>query len=294
MCMISYKHEPYIAQAIESILSQKVDFPIELVIGDDCSPDGTTAVIQHWAERDLRVKVLPCERNLGVMTNFSRTLEACRGTYVAVCEGDDYWTDPYKLASRWLSWMPIPTTPLPRINRRSSGTSVRCDFFESTYRQPSARKICSAADCFTRRRSCSANRWWTCSPPRPRSCRAIGCSTSACRSPARCITARSACAPTACTGDGMSSNVRVDQLRLDLDAIAYLRRLRPDFPARRYRSYVYLTIGLCRKATLPQRAGYLMLAFVYSFAFFPRNIAFITSRLARALASRLRAAPYTP
>ncbi|NJK42249.1 MAG: hypothetical protein HC937_00190 [Aquincola sp.] len=57
---------------------------------------------------------------------------------------------------------------------------------------------------------------------------------------------------------------------------------------------MYLTIGLCRKATLPQRAGYLMLAFVYSFAFFPRNIAFITSRLARALASRLRAAPYTP
>ncbi|NJK42248.1 MAG: glycosyltransferase [Aquincola sp.] len=200
VCMISYKHEPYIAQAIESILSQKVDFPIELVIGDDCSPDGTTAVIQHWAERDLRVKVLPCERNLGVMTNFSRTLDGLPRDLRRRVRGGRR-TGPILTSwrSRWLSWMPIPTTPLPRINRRSSGTSVRCDFFESTYRQPSARKICSAADCFTRRRSCSANRWWTCSPPRPRSCRAIGCSTSACRSPARCITARSACAPTACT-----------------------------------------------------------------------------------------------
>ncbi len=67
VCMIAYNHEVYIRQAIESILSQDVDFPIELVIGDDCSPDGTAAICEEFARRDPRVRLLSRERNLGVM-----------------------------------------------------------------------------------------------------------------------------------------------------------------------------------------------------------------------------------
>ena len=100
VCMISYRHEAFIAQAIESILAQQCDFDIELVIGDDCSPDRSSAICDEYARRDPRVRLLPRDRNLGVMANFSRTLQACRGQYVAVCEGDDYWIDPLKLAKQ--------------------------------------------------------------------------------------------------------------------------------------------------------------------------------------------------
>ena len=100
VCMISYQHAAYIRQAVESILSQDVDFPIELVIGDDCSRDDTGAICDEFAARDPRVRLLPRQRNLGVMPNFSRTLLACRGEYIAICEGDDYWTDPLKLSKQ--------------------------------------------------------------------------------------------------------------------------------------------------------------------------------------------------
>ena len=62
VCMIAYKHDAYIRQAIESILSQEVDFPLELVIGDDFSPDCTAAICEEFALRDPRVHVLPRER----------------------------------------------------------------------------------------------------------------------------------------------------------------------------------------------------------------------------------------
>ena len=96
--MITYNHERFVAQAIESVLMQKTEFPVELVIGEDCSTDGTRAICEHYArEYPGRVRLLPSERNLGMQANARRTLEACSGKYIAMCEGDDYWTDPQKL-----------------------------------------------------------------------------------------------------------------------------------------------------------------------------------------------------
>ncbi len=96
--MITFNHERFVAQAIESVLMQKTEFPVELVIGEDCSTDGTRAICEHYArEYPGRVRLLPSERNLGMQANARRTLEACSGKYIAMCEGDDYWTDPQKL-----------------------------------------------------------------------------------------------------------------------------------------------------------------------------------------------------
>lgn len=98
VCMLAYKHEKYIAQAIECVLAQQCDFPVELVIGEDCSPDRTRAIALGFQRlRPDVVRIITSKENVGMMANFRRTLTACRGRYIAFCEGDDYWTDPSKL-----------------------------------------------------------------------------------------------------------------------------------------------------------------------------------------------------
>jgi glycosyltransferase involved in cell wall biosynthesis len=98
--MITYKHEAFIAEAIEGVLMQEVDFPVELIIADDCSPDGTSEIVQGFIDKHSKgnwIKYTRHVNNKGMMPNFIWALEQCKGKYIALCEGDDYWTDPYKL-----------------------------------------------------------------------------------------------------------------------------------------------------------------------------------------------------
>jgi glycosyltransferase involved in cell wall biosynthesis len=96
--MITYNHAPYIAQAIECVLAQKTNFPFELVIGEDCSTDGTREIVFDYAKRfpDI-IRVITSDKNVGMKKNSLRTTEACQGKYIAYCEGDDYWHRDDKL-----------------------------------------------------------------------------------------------------------------------------------------------------------------------------------------------------
>lgn len=96
--MITYNHEKYIAQAIDSVLMQKTNFDFEIVIGEDCSTDRTREIVlEYKAKHPDKIKLLLQEKNVGMMQNFIDTLNACKGKYIAMLEGDDYWTDQYKL-----------------------------------------------------------------------------------------------------------------------------------------------------------------------------------------------------
>jgi glycosyltransferase involved in cell wall biosynthesis len=98
VCMVAYNQELFIGQAVESVLSQKVNFPIEIVIGEDCSTDRTAAIIRDLAAKApgvLRPRF--AERNVGAKENFLATIAECHGEYVAMLEGDDYWTCDDKL-----------------------------------------------------------------------------------------------------------------------------------------------------------------------------------------------------
>jgi glycosyltransferase involved in cell wall biosynthesis len=97
VCMITYNHEAYIHESIEGVLMQKCNFDYELVIGEDFSNDLTRIICEEYATQYPQINLLPSERNIGIMPNFIRTLQACTGKYIALCEGDDYWTDPFKL-----------------------------------------------------------------------------------------------------------------------------------------------------------------------------------------------------
>lgn len=96
--MITYNHEKYISQAIEGVLMQKTNFDFELVIGEDKSTDKTREICEKYASKyQNKIKLLPSDKHYGAMDNHNRTFKACTGKYIAMCEGDDYWTDPYKL-----------------------------------------------------------------------------------------------------------------------------------------------------------------------------------------------------
>jgi glycosyltransferase involved in cell wall biosynthesis len=288
VCMIAYKHEAYIRQAIESILAQDVDFAIELVIGDDCSPDGTAAICEEFAQRDPRVRLLPRERNMGVMPNFTRTLLACTGQYIAVCEGDDYWTDPLKLrkqvafldshhdfAGATHQSMIITNNQPVRVFKEgvahTLGTKdlIGGRLFHTAsvmFRRP-------VLDLFSQ-------------APLVLSCDRL---LNICMAFTGKVHYSDECM---CAyrvhGAGMSSNASVSQMKLDLDSIPYLKQLRSDFPAMHYRSYVYATIGLCRAATMAQKTWYLGMSFLLSFANFPGNLAYIASGLSRLTSNRIR------
>lgn len=96
--LITYNHEKFVAQAIESALMQETNFAYEIVVSDDCSRDRTPEIIADYARRyPDRIRPILRERNLGMNANFAETYYACNGMYVAFLEGDDYWTSPHKL-----------------------------------------------------------------------------------------------------------------------------------------------------------------------------------------------------
>jgi glycosyltransferase involved in cell wall biosynthesis len=96
--MITYNHAPYIAMAIDCVLAQKTNFPFELVIGEDCSTDGTREIVLDYAKRYPEIiRVITSEQNVGMHKNSLRTDQACKGMYIAYCEGDDFWHHLEKL-----------------------------------------------------------------------------------------------------------------------------------------------------------------------------------------------------
>ena len=108
----TYNHEEYLRQTLDSFLNQKTDFPFEVLVNDDASTDSTGDIIREYAARYPEI-IRPFYQKENL---YSRRINlydvvffpACRGEYIAVCEGDDYWNDPEKLQLQvdWLDAHP--------------------------------------------------------------------------------------------------------------------------------------------------------------------------------------------
>jgi glycosyltransferase involved in cell wall biosynthesis len=96
--IVTYNHAAYIGTVIESALAQVTSFPLEILICDDASSDGTADIVRHYATRfPHRIRTILAGRNLGANGNVARGLRAARGRFLAMLDGDDLWTSPDKL-----------------------------------------------------------------------------------------------------------------------------------------------------------------------------------------------------
>ena len=101
VCCLSYNHEAYLRDTLEGFLMQRVSFPIEILVNDDASTDGTRAIIRDYAARYPEL-IRPFYQDVNLYSQgkdlcLEVLYPAARGKYIALCEGDDYWTDPDKL-----------------------------------------------------------------------------------------------------------------------------------------------------------------------------------------------------
>ncbi len=104
ICCITFNHRLFIEQCIEGFLDQECDFRVEILIHDDASSDGTSLVLQQYADRYPSIfRVIQQSQNQyskGVNPYFSYLFSDARGQYIAICDGDDYWDDPEKIAKQ--------------------------------------------------------------------------------------------------------------------------------------------------------------------------------------------------
>ncbi len=98
---LTYNHEKFIAEAINSVLKQKTNQEIEYIIGDDCSKDKTTTIITNLISNQKNIKFYKNLKNLGLMKNLKKSLRMCSGDYVCFCEGDDYWCNDKKIQTQY-------------------------------------------------------------------------------------------------------------------------------------------------------------------------------------------------
>lgn len=95
---VTYNQEAFIAETLDSFLMQQVTFPMEIIVADDASTDKTPEIIAQYAQDhpDI-IRPILRSKNIGVLANFLETMRSAKGRYIALCEGDDYWTDKNKL-----------------------------------------------------------------------------------------------------------------------------------------------------------------------------------------------------
>jgi glycosyltransferase involved in cell wall biosynthesis len=99
VAMTAFNSERWLPRAIESAVNQRTDFPIEVIVADDCSTDATLRLAHSYRERNPNVvRVLERTKNIGIQRNYYETFEQCHGKYIAWLDADDFWTDPEKLA----------------------------------------------------------------------------------------------------------------------------------------------------------------------------------------------------
>src|SRR5436305_10628616 len=102
VCVFSFNLQKYIAQTIESILDQETTFPYEIIIGDDCSTDGSREIaLAYQRKYPQRIRLSFNATNMGGTRNWISTISQARGKYIALIDGDDYFIDKLKLQKQY-------------------------------------------------------------------------------------------------------------------------------------------------------------------------------------------------
>lgn len=275
--MIAYNLEKYLIDAIESVLDQKTNFKVELVIGEDCSKDNTRAIaIEYELKYPELIKVLLPEKNLGLTPNCIATHNACSGKYIALLDGDDYWTDSLKLQKQVEF---LETHPEYSGCAHQSMKIVENGLHPNSLFGESIDAIYTLKDTLTHRKfhtSALVYRkviWDT-----------TGGIPSNISSNERAIYPMVAIfgnikyfKESMCvyriTGSGLTSRVDFKELETDLNMLLWLKNIDPNFPIRKFKSFLHLciyTYGSKKMPTLALLKHYFLFC-MNSFSYFPKN-----------------------
>lgn len=274
--MLAYNHEPYIAQAIEGVLMQQTNFPIELVIGEDCSKDLTREIIINYQKKYPNIiRVIISEENVGVIKNSIRTSIACRGKYISFCEGDDYWICSNKLQKQ-IDFLEMN----PEFMGTAHQSLVKYDDTqreEHLFRQ-GVKSIIMLTDLLKSRIFHTAsfvfrNNFFSFNNI-PLDITSLDralfllCSTYG---PIKyfeepmCVYRKSLV--------GISSWVTYDLMKKDLNIVPWIKSIYPSFPKFRYLSFVHKTIAIYpQNISVRKIIKHLFLYFLFSFSYFPNNL----------------------
>lgn len=277
IAMIAYNVEPYIGEAIESVITQKTNFSWELVIGEDCSIDNTLKIIKQYQQKHPdKIRILKREKNLGLTPNSIDTQKNCRGKYIALLDGDDFWTDSNKLQLQ-IDFLEShaeysAAAHQSTIIKGSMDNSVRIFGAENDTNYVlndtiTHRKFHTSSLVYRRE-------LWVKSGGIPATIssneRAIY-PMLAIYGPIRYF-GRDMCvyrlAPT-----GLNSRISANELATDLSMIPWLKQLYKKFPANKFRSFLHLCIySYPRRVTIIQLCKHFFLFIIFSFSYFPKNL----------------------
>ncbi|MBK8553002.1 MAG: glycosyltransferase [Ignavibacteria bacterium] len=134
--MSAYNHEKYLAQCLDSVLRQRTNFDFDIILGEDCSKDRTREVaLEYQKKYPEKIKLFLPEKNIGMMEMDLATWGLCKGEYLALLNGDDYWTDENKLQTQSDFLDNNPDTVIcfhkAKVEDETNGSS-----FETVYLEP--------------------------------------------------------------------------------------------------------------------------------------------------------------
>jgi glycosyltransferase involved in cell wall biosynthesis len=142
--VVTYNHSAYIEQALRSVFEQQTDFPTEVIISEDASTDGTREIVQAWRDRyPDRTRLILSERNVRSNEVVRRGFHAAGGEYVALLDGDDYWSSPHKLARQAAVLDADPGLSICFHNARVDGAPTA---FDGLWTNPAQRRRIGLAD----------------------------------------------------------------------------------------------------------------------------------------------------
>jgi glycosyltransferase involved in cell wall biosynthesis len=274
---IAYNVSKYIAECIESVLNQKTDYTVELVIGEDCSTDNTREIVLEYQKKYPNVvKVVLNEKNIGLTPNCVSTHNACTGKYIALLDGDDYWTDTDKL-QRQISFLE------QNIDYSGSGTQATKIYDNGDKPQlfgATKDTTYGLNDMITHRKFHTSSfvyrrEIWEETGGIPQNIS----SNERAIYPMVAIYGKikyfkvSTCVYRL-VGTGLNSRIDYKELETDLRMLPWLKSLSKNFPISKFRSFLHLciyTYGRTKMPVIPLLKHYFLFSF-FSFSYFPKNL----------------------
>jgi glycosyltransferase involved in cell wall biosynthesis len=273
--MITYNHENFICQALEGILMQQVNFEYEIVLGEDCSTDNTRRLILEYAQKyPNKFKLILHDKNVGAMANEEMVMNSCIGKYIAMCEGDDYWTDPMKLQKQ---------VDFLEMNEEYAGCAHQSIVINdkndrSHLFRSNVKEVITTIDLINHRLFHTASFFF-----RKKIIEDM-CFYNVVNSSDRLIfflvsfsgpihySFEPMCVYRK-NENGMSSVITIEELEKDFKMIPWLVNVNHKFPKYKYKSFLHkVTIDYAHDVTLKKLIYHLSMHFFYSFSSFPKNL----------------------